>query len=88
MSGHQKFEAWAKVHLGQGYGLEMEEGVYIHPVTRWAFKGFLAGRQQLTEEACQAAGAALAVCGTHLYPSDHLAVLTAIRSLSGAGEAA
>lgn len=38
------FEAWAHEHLGRGYSLAMDDGVYLHPVTRWAFKAYKAGR--------------------------------------------
>lgn len=36
------FEAWARDHLGQGYPLTMDEDIYEHPVTRWAFKAWRA----------------------------------------------
>lgn len=38
------FESWAVNHLGQGYPLTMDEDIYEHPVTRWAFKAWKAGR--------------------------------------------
>lgn len=43
------FEVWAKDHLGQGYGLEKDEGTYINPVTRWAAKAFRAGTSATAE---------------------------------------
>jgi hypothetical protein len=39
---HEMFEAWALVHLGQGYKLDKDEGTYINPVTRWAFRAWQA----------------------------------------------
>lgn len=41
------FEAWAYVHLGQGYGLARDDGSYVDPVTRWSFKAWQAGRAEL-----------------------------------------
>jgi hypothetical protein len=38
-----RFEAWARLHFGQGYGFQKEEGTYISAVTRWAAKAFNAG---------------------------------------------
>lgn len=45
------FEAWAKDHLGRGYSLDCDEGVYINPVTRWACKAFAAGRAEASKDA-------------------------------------
>jgi hypothetical protein len=39
----ERFEAWARLHFGQGYGFQKEEGTYISAVTRWAAKAFNAG---------------------------------------------
>ena len=39
-----KFEAWARLHLGRGYGFETDEGTYLSSVTKWAEKAFTAGR--------------------------------------------
>jgi len=44
------FEAWAAEDLGQGYSMEMEEGVYVDRVTRWAFTAWKAGRRALITE--------------------------------------
>jgi len=54
---HEAFEEWARNHLGQGYPLTMDEHVYEHPVTRWAFKAWKASadrRAQPEGEAPQA----------------------------------
>lgn len=40
------FMAWAKDNLGQGYSLERDEGTFVYPVTRWAFKGFAAAMER------------------------------------------
>lgn len=39
------FIEWAKEHLGQGYSLELEDGTFVDPVTRWAFVAYKAGRK-------------------------------------------
>jgi hypothetical protein len=44
------FEQWATENLGQGYPLTMDEHDYQDRVTRWAFKAWKAGRQQLRSE--------------------------------------
>jgi hypothetical protein len=38
-----RFESWARLHFGQGYGFQKEDGTYISAVTRWAAKAFNAG---------------------------------------------
>lgn len=45
-----RFEEWAAEDLGQGYSLEMDEGVYVDRVTRWAFIAWKAGRRELRAE--------------------------------------
>ncbi|MES3041818.1 MAG: hypothetical protein V4730_11805 [Pseudomonadota bacterium] len=47
------FETWARDNLGQAYGLEREDGSYINPVTRWAFKAWLAALSQKAEPGWQ-----------------------------------
>lgn len=49
------FEEWAKRHLGQGYGLEKYEGVYIIPVTRWAARAFQAATERAAKLAANLA---------------------------------
>lgn len=61
MSDREAFEAWAKEHLGQGYSLEWDDGSYVHPVTRWCFKGYLAGLNQERDRWARA-------IGVHLEP--------------------
>lgn len=55
MSTHAAFEEWAKDHLGRGYSLEKEEGVYFHPVTRWAAKAYKAATERAAKLAAQLA---------------------------------
>ena len=37
------FKFWAGEHLGQGYSLDLEDGSFADPVTRWAFIAYKAG---------------------------------------------
>lgn len=46
-----QFMAWAIDNLGQGYSLEREDGTFLDPVTRWAFKAWQARGQQAGGEA-------------------------------------
>jgi hypothetical protein len=39
----ERFAAWARLHFGQGYGFQKEDGTYISAVTRWAANAFKAG---------------------------------------------
>ena len=38
------FVLWADDNLGQGYSLACEDGSLLDPITNWAFKSYISGR--------------------------------------------
>lgn len=85
MNDRVRFEAWARDHLGQGYSLEWDDGSYVHPVTRWCFKGYLEGRSYAEEAVRQEREACALIVDAAQEGTLRSATAAAIRARSEQG---